>query len=252
MKIIQIVGMPRSGTTALSNWLAMHEGIRSIPETHYLNIKILNGKISGIPKNLTNEEVIKSLVIENGITGYKEFIRKYIEQINIEATVIVESTPSHVLHIEKILSDVDCIVFLYRDCKSVCSSLKNVHWGDKGTIDNAYRWLRYQRMARKALQNKQVEYIEYDDFCKRNDGFKFLVSKIEKSVGLTLTKRTKPDTNLFLDNLSLEPWKKDSINVANEYKPKKHKNLSILETLTCFAFELINMVENYISRKSVN
>tara|TARA_A100001011_G_scaffold352661_1_gene393621 strand:+ start:45468 stop:46391 length:924 start_codon:yes stop_codon:yes gene_type:complete len=237
-----IVGMPRSGTTILSNLLNATQNIYFPPETHYYQlIKKFYSKKSKNPYldfiNLTRNKYFSEFKfsdyeidnLKNLIINYpksqisSELLKKICISKSLEKNIKRwgEKTPIHFYFLNKIFSDFqDCkVINVIRDPRDVIASNRSAKW--KRIFDLHRKLVQYKNNYKycHSYPETKVLNIKYEDLVSKPNVIlkkvcKFLEINYNPKIMDTFYK--KKHLNFDVQN---EPWK------VNNLKPLTTKNI---------------------------
>lgn len=185
MKIIFIVGFPRSGTTFLATQLGKYQGFSSTPETRYIR-EIIDERVFISRKttleNLKHElsqnqrildmkiDVTKALAaLEPGpidrLAGFMPLLREFALKHN--SHVVIEKSPVHCYHVLKLLKwfpDAK-VIGIQRDGRDALNSLRKTPWAIGPNWKFAADWVHRNRLLLKAKQAApdRVRLVSFED-----------------------------------------------------------------------------------------
>lgn len=231
---IFVVGMPRSGTTLISNILSAHSRVAITPETHFWRRlgKLRHGELGW-------EEFVHSFMTGPELQDFRlpEAVRDRIERqfrplptsTNLESrafgllesvcmafaaqhgkTVWGEKTPAH-------LEALPCLakafpgasfVFMVRDPRDTSLSLTEVPWNTEAPLDHFLRWRRYLRLAREWKRQfpGRFFWVRYEDLVSAPEES---VRRLSRQLGLTFQDEMLQfdETPIVTFDSAREPWK---------------------------------------------
>lgn len=239
-KVILIGGMPRSGTTLISNFIQREMSIPIAPETHFFDIASVNDcfvDISGLPRPVLNDKILgpiykelDGVLIEDCLEVFEKILRKIFDD---KLEIVGEKTPAHLVFFDRIAENRDNYFFIImqRSCLEVCNSLKYVPWNKKSMYKNALRWSKYYKIAFLLLKKYPERFliVNYNDLCE--NPFKELY-KIKEKFNFDCFNQNISEFINYDDNL--EPWKKKSN--LTPYKKNKTK-INILVKIIFTVYE---------------
>ena len=232
-----IIGMPRSGTTLVSNLINASEEIYIPEETHFFQLKSQwNKKSFDTFKNdfldLDKNTYLKGLDITNKdkniinkSSSYKEIFES-ICKLKAKKKGIDrwgEKTPIHFEYIDEINEYFPRAKFvnIIRDPRDVINSILASGWGN----DQIYRRLSMykQNIKKYNVEQKNILNIKYEELVKNPEN---TVKSIYKFLGLHFNNEILNTFYLTSNqNFSLknEPWKKNNLNPINDDNAFKWK-----------------------------
>lgn len=186
---IFIVGHPRSGSTMLATILGRNPDLLALPETHFFGTSYGGFFLSRIWSRRNAAALVKQTLdknlrildvgydeaeIHNELEGQKPLREKHVLDaifkltLNAsESTQIVEKTPNHIEHFQKLLdwypdAKVICIV---RDARDAVNSLLNVPWTHSNSQRHAlhWNWCVSQGVSFEKKYPGRVKLIRYED-----------------------------------------------------------------------------------------
>ncbi len=196
---IFIVGFPRSGTTYLQSLLVTQEGLISFPETHFYTV--LTGFIqdSDLIQSKLIPEVLKragkmlelsfsaedtdGLIERAGGKGIPrgDLFKWFIDRLSVgqgldvdsidEGQILLEKTPSHAWHMEKILHDHPDARFIHitrHPLDSISSHWSKLSQGERPLSDLIKDWTRTHDSVLKfrTAHPDRVKVVRYEDLKK--------------------------------------------------------------------------------------
>lgn len=207
--LLLIGGMPRSGTTLLSNLIQRELHIPIAPETHFFDIAVRTGT-AGLPPELQADPRLmaayEGLAPERSADQMATFRTLLERLLPGPAEVIGEKTPDHLMQFERILRldpDVKAVV-ITRACAEVCASLARMSWNVHGFEQNLARWQMYYRQGARlaALFPARVAMVSYERLCA---GPEAVLATLARRIGLVANAGPVPDSANY--DVRLEPWK---------------------------------------------
>lgn len=190
-RTIFVVGFPRSGTTFLQSLLATQKGVLSFPETHFYSI--LTGHLNFVKgvsydefedmvaradRYLLLDEDVKELwklYDTNTELNRKELFETVLsilaERQNTEfdqASIILEKTPSHAFHLEKILLDhpeARFIQIIRHPVDAIASYMRHLTQGKKDLGQVIREWTRSYESVEDFRSNhpQRILTVAYED-----------------------------------------------------------------------------------------
>lgn len=248
---IFLVGYPRSGTTFLQSLLATQNGVISFPETHYYTVltgylgdkKFFDEKdlkeISERAKRMLELDLSISLPAElSGGVGRKELLLHIIEQLILKKPIerrsvrgrILEKTPSHAWHMEKILVDHPDAYFVHiirHPLDSILSHRVKLSQGTRSLDHLIADWERTHNAVSTFTDSspKRIYTLKYEDLVKdRTREMRKLMEFLDMSF-------TEEDLNSFGEKadeliMPFETWKSEN---KGEKKTDTQTDLSLKE-----------------------
>ncbi|WP_422081504.1 sulfotransferase family protein [Ulvibacterium sp.] len=242
-----IVGMPRSGTTLLSNLLNATEQIYFPGETHFFlledkmgfkNEKDFQLFYTDYNKNPylgalgLSDQFINEL--RDNVFGNGDFLEKIcLSKANDQGVKRWgEKTPSHFMYVNQIYRYFPNAILLniYRDPRDVINSIINANWGRIKML----KWLKgYKKNVQfiKSISSNKCLHIRYEDLTNTTMAE---LSKISNFIHVSIdsdilnTFYLPKNLNFALES---EPWKKNNlspISNINAFKWKKSKTNKVI------------------------
>jgi hypothetical protein len=170
MRVVYIIGAPRSGTTWLQRMLGSHPEIASPQETEFLN-GYIEPLLAEWKRQLPSSEEnwrrmrykgLPAVLTEREFEGLLEHVVSEVYAAVLrtkpEALIVLEKTLNYCLHLDTVLQFVPDARFIHiiRDGRDVAVSLRRaaVGWGDwwapRQIADAAKVWQRYVEAAQQA------------------------------------------------------------------------------------------------------
>lgn len=170
-----VVGMPRSGTTVLSQRLR-RAGVAMSRETHWLSRWVRRGRttsdhVAAWRADETFEwlgPVGTRLAAEHTSTWSDRDVLAAVVAWTAEREGVArggEKTPDHWRHVDTLLEwfpDAR-IVFLVRDPRAVCYSIARAPWGSDDMYRSARKWWRAAAAADALATEPRVRVVRYED-----------------------------------------------------------------------------------------
>lgn len=213
-KIILIGGMPRSGTTLVSNYIQNQLNIPISPETHffdcavddknYLSIDRIPFEVMEDPKLGDIYRSVDGLQIKDKIQTFELILDAVF---GTKFLVYGEKTPAHMMYFRELIGKRNnySFIIVQRSCLDVCNSLRNVPWNDGCIIKNALRWSKYYIESKKLLKDypNRVLIVEYEELCRLPEEN---IRVIRKFLNIDKLNQKNSEFSNFSENS--EPWKK--------------------------------------------
>jgi hypothetical protein len=243
-QVIMIGGMPRSGTTLMSNYLQQTLNIPVSPETHYFSAALSKNNLitlDDLPQPVLLDRrlgpiyrELEGSLIGDLLIGFEDLLDKIFDD---EYEVIGEKTPSHLMKFLEIAERRDSYRFIVmnRSCAQVCSSLKKVPWNDGKIMRNSFRWLKYYIEAERLKKRYpgRVCIVNYNDLCSNPEAE---ISRVMLELGL---QKIDQDVSGFLNYKSeLEPWKRNATKKPS--RQKKILEINIFPKIYLAVFEQVS------------
>jgi hypothetical protein len=238
-----IVGMPRSGTTLLSNLLNATKEIYFPEETHYyqqldklktkknnnLYLDFLNSEINQylVGFNLTKQELADLIIKMSNLE--KPFPRSFLlrelcmlKLAGKSAERWGEKTPIHFKYLKEILDDFEDskIINIIRDPRDVMSSMRAAKWNKFFDLKRRLTEYKYNILVcTNSSYSSNVLNIKYEDLvCHPEKTLSDICAFINIKFSSDVIQKFYQQDNLNF-NISNEPWKK------NNSKPLDAKNV---------------------------
>jgi len=212
-EILLIGGMPRSGTTLLSNFVQQRFAIPVCPETHFF----LSGyasqtgiSIDHLPLEVLQNELVggayrsmQGAKYKNAIDGFEAILaRVFKEQFHF----ISEKTPAHLEYFYAIAAARDNYRFIVldRSMSEVVDSLSRMKWNKRAYFRNCLTWVRHHYLSVKLKKHfpKRVQIVRYDLLCSNPD---LVFRKLKNNLGLYRTSQNVEGFKNFDERHA--PWK---------------------------------------------
>lgn len=268
-----VVGMPRSGTTLLTNLINASDEIYIGGESHFYPIKYqwekkstyLSGNVyqfakfyfshRNFKKHLDFEEsTIHSMLLETqNFTSFSEFLNLICSYSSFKRNVQRwgEKSPMHFKYLDEILTDFPDtkIINIFRDPRDVFDSIEKVNWNTN--LSNPYYFCvvfcQNMKIVDLYKDNPNYSIVKYEDLVSNSsnhlpDIFKFINIKYDDSI---LYKFTQEQYLNF--NVAKEPWKKQNsrlIDKNNIFKWKKNYSDSNSNTYKYISWKLSKHLSN--------
>ncbi|MGK0388475.1 MAG: hypothetical protein ACI94Y_001205 [Maribacter sp.] len=245
MKVpVFIVGVPRSGTTLLTDLLNRTGQIIFPPETHYFGgVWRKHQDIENYPKEKVAElldrtisqsaikefrfsdeekEAIISTVLSSKVSHSNildAIVSQYAKRYNIPNWG--EKTPTHAYYIKPLLEAFPKakIILITRDPRDVVLSLQKVPWYKGSLLFYMKQWKEFLHV-KKEVPSKQFFKIRYEDLITApQEKMKELCQFIDIPYSADIFSDKEVDIHSF--NVESEPWKKKNlgkIDPNNKYK----------------------------------
>ena len=237
-KFVVVGGMPRSGTTLISNQL-QSLGIDILPELHFFSAcprkKLI--ELHCLPSEVLQFDNIKN--VYNKYAGKEKNVENYraiITECSDENSKWVgEKTPANLEFFRKMINYDDMyFIILKRDYLSIIRSINNTPWKKKNWIRLLIRCIKYHfisyRMQKKSIE--KVIIISYEEYCKAPERKLFLIKKHLKINKIKITK----NRNIVAES---EEWK-----IGSDKKPFINK----VHKASNYAEKIINMVDKIMNK----
>lgn len=249
---IFLVGFPRSGTTFLQSLLATQIGVVTFPETHFYSVvtghldtskgipvssltDVVERATSYLELNANEQAVLKNIDNKSGYIERRSLFEKIIEilchsqAVTIrKGQVLLEKTPSHAFHLEKIAQDFPDLRVIHltrHPVDSISSYQKHLSKGDKSISDLIKEWIRSHNSVEKFAKNypDKIYQIQYENLKADR------VSEMDKLMSWLGIEHDFEKMKLYASKaseyiMSFEPWKGD--NTEDGFKQSKN-SLSI-------------------------
>lgn len=199
--IIFIMGAPRSGTTWVWGMLTSHPDIISLNKEDF---------------NPTTPSVLNGKRITSETGAFVDFDANFASQIiktkilKNPSKIIIEKTPSHALHIEKILNlfPEAKIIYLIRDPRAVVSSMLNSNFFKfaESVKDACDQYREYMDIYTKNYNNPRIYSLKYEDLL---DHTKTELKKILNFIGAK---------NNYIKKIIAENNKKSKVNIVGVFR----------------------------------
>lgn len=280
-----IVGMPRSGTTLVSNMLNASGQIYIGSETHFYQIFDIWKKKKR--KFLTKKDFI-SFFFDSACNPYLQYLDLSSEELNeikqnsyrdVGGNLLLEllcsmearkkkinrwgeKTPGHFEYIDYLLRDFDTtrIINIIRDPRDVFLSLSKVDWSNKNPLTFCLRYKKNIEVVKKYINSNYFKLIKYEDLVANpEDNMKEICFFMDITYSNKIIKNFNKSENINYDVLK-EPWKANNagkLNQSNFGKWKKDiSNKKIYSFISWFLtkelkyldYEFVNnnsLLENY-------
>lgn len=224
-----VVGMPRSGTTLISNLLNASSDIYIGPETHFYNIYAnwinSNSNISFYRFfsktkffsyfNFTAQESLDLELLLKTANSRSSYISIFCSFLSNNRNISRwgEKTPDHYDFLDLILKDFpNCyIVGIVRDPRDVYLSLLNVEWGK--FYHNPWYFCREYKKAIKSYSKfpDSILVIRYEDVLLKKDSLFSVFDTLNLSFSDNIYNFFNNSEFLNFDEKK-EPWKKNNFN----------------------------------------
>lgn len=245
MKVpIFIVGVPRSGTTLLTDLLNRTGQIIFPPETHYFggiwrkHKDIANypkEKVAALIDQIINQSAIKEFRFsdEEKTAISTNILSSEISHANILDAIISqyakrynipnwgEKTPTHAYYLKPLLAAFPDakIILISRDPRDVVLSLQKVPWYKGSLLFYMKQWKEFLHVE-KEVPTKQFFKVRYEDLITApEEKMKELCQFINIEYSADIFSDKEVDIHSF--NVESEPWKKKNlgkIDPNNKYK----------------------------------
>lgn len=181
-----IVGMPRSGTTLVSNILSRHSQVYISPETHFVahdwrinnkldlavranRDKVIDGFIRGDwfdTLKIDHEELRSRFRDDDQCTfpAIFHFILQ-VQSQRLGKPITGEKTPGHYEHVHTLLQwfpDAR-VIFMMRDPRAVSASTIDTPFGSRFINFHARRWTRANEVLKSHHGDRRVYLLRYED-----------------------------------------------------------------------------------------
>lgn len=264
---IFVVGMPRSGTTLLTEVLDSHPRIESTPETHYFtrltprcagNQEMDDRGVEEAISRFLSSDVSQDFNLGQGdgeacfdqlrdeISTHREFLQFIVNHsVRGSPDYWVEKTPEHIRYLTEIKRSFPEAKFLgiVRDPRDVSLSWSNTGWDDTaGPAYHALVWRLYSIILEDVEADPHSFVLRYESLIGEFDEtcsqlFGFLGLPVTEEVIAFASSETSPTSF----DPEREPWKRrasEPIDPSNKEKWKRDQDLLVtkcIELLTSAA-----------------
>jgi hypothetical protein len=164
LKVVFVVGAPRSGTTLLHTLIAAHSNFYTVPyETALFTWQNLFDRER---LGMTQQETIAALKQSKDVVDFLDTFVRSLDEYNEEA-YFVEKTPQHVNHIKKLMKHFPNAKFIhiYRDVRDCFCSSKSVDSmvSFRDVRFFAKYWNQSVRNGLKYENDERVHTLSYED-----------------------------------------------------------------------------------------
>lgn len=247
-----IVGVPRSGTTLLTDLLNRTGQIIFPPETHYFGgIWRKHKAIENYPKDkvaellnkIINHSAIKEFrfsddekkaIISNILSSkishasiLDGIISQYVKRYDMPNWG--EKTPTHAYYINPLLATFPNakIILIVRDPRDVVLSLQKVPWYKGSLLFYMKQWKEFLQVE-KEVPSKQFFKVRYEDLITTPEK---KIEEICHFIGIPYSVDIFSDREVDIHsfNVESEPWKKKNlgkIDPNNKYKWKRNMDIT--------------------------
>jgi len=259
---IFIVGMPRSGTTLLSNLLNATNEIYIPEETHIFQLLEKYEKLGlGIsfkeffldPKSnpyldQLNLRDNQKTIIKNSDINTAAGILEKICIIKSEDKGISrwgEKTPIHFKYTDDIFTHFNnaLVVNVVRDPRDVMISIKNIGWKRHFLYKRIKEYSEQATLIQNNKDNSKMIVIKYEDILEEPEKYlKKIFNFLNLKFNLNILENFYKPNNLNFD-LNKEPWKKNNlkpIDKTQAYKWKNSPNSFLIKTVSGILKDEIN------------
>jgi hypothetical protein len=271
-----IVGMPRSGTTLLSNLLNATNQIYFGEETHFFEVlkkwTVSNRSIDFLDFFLNNKrDTNKHLKYLRLSEKNKEYIFKKRDEINANPYFLLEvicslkrnenisiiwgeKTPTHFLFLDEIYDNYKGVkvIQIVRDPRDVYLSQVKIDWGIKNPLTFASLYKKSVRGLKLNLKSSNYLYLKFEDLLSNpSKEMKTVCEFLSINYSKDILQKFSSSENMNFD-LKLENWK---INNSNEFnqnnfgKWKNHKDDIEIKFISQLLNEELNYFEYDCSEK---
>lgn len=253
-----VCSYPRSGTTFLAKRCVLDLGYYSTPESHFLHTiiqKIACSKSKTLSKYkytkiLENSFKFKVWGVEIPDFDYLDFdnlqdfyltlVANYNQTslADIKIGTVIDHTPENALNITeliKVFTDVK-FLFLYRDPRSLYSSIKNLEWGPNSPQFFCSNYYKYMNNMERFIVTDAAVIIYYEDLIENNFA---TLEKINEKVGFADKNKAK---RFELPEYTKSQHKLVSLNSSNKDRINAWKS-----EITLFESRYI---ESFLSKRS--
>jgi len=242
-----ILGMPRSGTTLISNMLNASKQIYIGPETHFYHV--LDVWQNKKRKFLIKKDFI-TYFFDSNSNPYLQYLGLSQKELDVlkrssyngEKSILEllcvfeankkgilkwgEKTPGHFEYVEKIYEDHlnSKIINIVRDPRDVFLSLSKVNWSNKNPLKFCLRFKKNIELIKKFKSNVSFINIKYEDLLLNPDETikgVCLFSEIEYSNNILENFNNNDSINY---DVKKEPWKANNTGKLNSINFGKWKN----------------------------
>jgi hypothetical protein len=245
-KLISIVGMPRSGTTALGHFLTDKHGYAFIPETHFFKVvsrKDIDPYRLPFACTMRKELILlynrKSWNRSEYVDFCVEFAKVAFPTYNSE--IIVEATPSNLKGIRNLISSDIKLFFIFRDCLDVCRSLQVVPWDNNTDIFNAIRWLAYTLVGCYLSLHRNCHLVFHQDLLHHRDALNLRLFKLINGYDFTGTSQ-----GIAIDQSVEEPWKNQS-SIQDKSPSIKKRSTKVRKVFIIYIISLVGKFTAYVT-----
>lgn len=273
MKPIFIVGMPRSGTTLISNMLNVLNEVHFPEETHffsrlqkYNSRSIFFRSVVSFGDFYFSKRMIynRNEIIDKGLINKFDSLETISEKFKFilhlkggnlfKDGIVYEKTPDHMNCIELIRREFPNakFVLLVRDPRDVFNSLRTVNWNKVFPLKD--RIYSYRKLSKLSVLD-YVHTIKYEDLITEpvielEKACKFLSLNYKESMSKDFF--NKENSNF---DLKSEPWKINNtkrLNPNNKFKWKQNKgsfndyiSLKLFNDIKYFNYEIDSKLSIY-------
>ena len=235
-----VVGMPRSGTTLVSNLINSSEQIFIPEETHFfaqlselrsLNNAEYNSKYLDLSNVYTRSWMLSPEQMEfiKSSTNPKQLFERLISCLlkkrNVKCARWGEKTPLHLMHINDILELYPNakIIHIIRDPRDVFRSMISADWMRLFPYDQMIRSYKCSTKLHMDSTNENVYSLKFEDLVQNPSQY---IGEIYEYIGLEYD-------NTVLENF----WSSRYLNFSSEHEPWKINNQSKIDSSTVYRWK---------------
>lgn len=245
MKLISIIGSPRSGTTYIAQQVAKILNVNLLPEAQWI-ISTIQGKEFNEYTKENWASVINALSISrNNFSRQQviEIVLAYEKNNGLSISdAFIEHTPQNVLYLKKILNkvDFDHIIAPIRHPWLSISSLAAQKWFFHSEFRAAI--FNFRCLFNLYLYRSRIKFIDI-----RNEE-EVISKKLESIMDQQMVDRTYSGSNMILATKELKESHEYLINRPKKTKIKRKKEIGLLVKL----FSIPSLILYYLLLRKIN